>query len=546
MYQKFVYFILSWLISTSFVFSKSVSEQFIVSKLNAFTSFKGLPFNDAQQISTFNYLGKTGFYIVNFKPEGWMLIAADDEAEPILAYSKEGHFVTKDMPESMQSWLTDYARNILETSDNKQGVVHPHWEISSQKVASTINEEVVLPLIQVKFNQSSPWNKYCPTGTDGATYVGCVAVAMAQSMTVPQYPDKPTGYFSYYCAPYGNLSVDYSNLPPYDWNLILSGTDNKDAAAKLLYHCGVSVKMEYSATGSGTQSSYVPGALKTYFKYPNSVISYSRNSYTANWEDLIKNELKHGRAVVYSGNDGLGNPGHAFNLDGYDGSLYHINWGWGGINNAYYSINNVKDVANDYTKNQQVVVGIRAPSVGPSDIYISNLSVKENQPAGTVVGDITIDSEAVNPVYEYELKGPFSVFLHDYMQSAFYVEDGKLKTLNAFQLEDESVPLSIKVTNVSNKMYYEKQFNIAIVASNTALNDPFAAQSNLMFKDNKIYYSGNEQNVSYCIYTLSGSKVFGSILNSGENSISDLNLCSGYYILKTNKISLKPIKILIH
>lgn len=536
----------SWLVSTTVIFSKPVSEQLIASKLEAFSLTKGFSYNYVQQISPFKYSGTTAFYIVNFNPEGWMLISADDEAEPIIAYSKKGQFVSYEMPESMQSWITTYAKNILEPTVNNSGKINPNWEISPQKTIATTSENIVDPLIQVKFNQSSPWNKYCPSDNDGKAYVGCVAVAMAQAMTVPQYPDKPTGFFSYYCAPYGNLSIDYSNEPVYNWSLILSGSDNKDAAAKLLYHCGVSVKMSYSATGSGTQSSYIPNALKTYFKYPNSALSYNREGYSSNWEDLIKNELNHGRAVVYSGNDGLGNPGHAFNLDGYDGGLYHINWGWGGTNNGYYNINNVKDGTNDYTKNQQVIVGVRAPSVGPSDIYISNLSVAENQPSGTVVGAVTINSEAVNPIYEYELKGPFSVFLHDYMQSAFYIENGNLKTLMPFQLEDESVPVTIKVTNVSNKMYYEKQFNIAIVASNTAVNDIASDQMNLIFNNNKIYYNGNEQDVICSIYSLSGSKIFSSTLKLGENSISESNITSGYYILKTNKISLKPIKILIH
>lgn len=547
MYQKFVYFISCWLLSVSLVFPKSVSEQFVASKLSSFASAKGLTFDEVQQILPFRYQGNTAFYTVNFKPAGWMLIAADDESEPIIAYSKEGNFVTTQLPESMQSWLNNYAGNILEPSVNSQRTTNPGWETAPEKSSATVKADVVEPLVQVKFNQSSPWNKYCPADNNGKAYVGCVAVAMAQAMTVPQYPDKSVGYFSYNCPPYGNLSIDYNNESAYNWGLILSGTDNRDEAARLLYHCGVSVKMEYSSTGSGTQTTYIPAALKTYYKYPNSVVSYSRGSYSGNWEDLIKNELYHGRAVVYSGNDGLGNPGHAFNLDGFDGnSMYHINWGWGGANNGYYSINNVKDGANDYTKNQQVVVGIRAPSVGPSDINISNLSVKENQPAGTVVGDITIDSEAVNPVYEFVLKGAFSIFLHDYMPSAFYVENGKLKTNTTFQLEDESIPVSVKVTNVANKMYYEKQFNIAIVASNTAINNPDDSEKNIFFSDNTIIYNGNVENVQFTLYTLSGSKALNLKLQKGQNSLAGFNLAPGYYILKTNEISFKPIKIFIH
>ena len=47
------------------------------------------------------------------------------------------------------------------------------------------------PLLQCKWNQSYPYNVYCPEdpgGSGGYVYAGCVATAMAQVMYYWRYP----------------------------------------------------------------------------------------------------------------------------------------------------------------------------------------------------------------------------------------------------------------------------------------------------------------------------------------------------------------------
>jgi hypothetical protein len=530
-------------------YGKIVSKDALLSVLPRFSHSKGMNMEGVFAIEPHMMENKTVYYIVNFNPEGWMLVSGDDAAVPVIAYSHTGHFVAQNQPESMQTWMSNYARQIFDLTLKADLPIHSYWGEQPSKIIGASKEDIIEPMIKVMFNQSNPWNKFCPSDNNGRAVVGCVAVAMAQAMTVPKCPVRPEGFFSYYCAPYGNLAIDYSAEPAYNWNLIISGTDSKDAAAKLLYHCGVSVEMGYSATGSGTQTNKITGALKKYYAYPNSVKTYSRDSYTENWEDLIKNELKHGRAVVYAGNDGTSNPGHAFNLDGFDGNnMYHINWGWGGANNGYYSINNVKDGQYDYTKGQQVIVGIRAPTVAPSDINISNLTVGANKPAGTIVGSVTVDSEATNPAYQYELKGAYSIFLHDYLPSAFYIEGGYLKTLRQFDLEDEQIPLNIKVTNVGNGLSYEKDFSIRIVEGETGLDDSYDFHKQLMYvsAENKIILDCNCQNLKFNIYSLTGTKYSTGTINSGENKIDVSKLQSGYYLFMVDNPTIKPIKILIN
>ena len=116
-----------------------------------------------------------------------------------------------------------------------------------------------------------------------------------------------------------------------------------DAVAKLMRYCGQASNMEYSPEMSGTH--LYPSAM-VMFGYNKDCRELSRDNYTsANWEDMVYQELAEGRPVLYSGqsaNDG----GHQFVVDGYrsDG-LYHMNWGW--RYEGSYSVLTVADYSNE-------------------------------------------------------------------------------------------------------------------------------------------------------------------------------------------------------
>ena len=59
-----------------------------------------------------------------------------------------------------------------------------------------------------------------------------------------------------------------------------------------------------------------------------------RNGYNSEtWENLIYNELKAGRPVIYGGQSGNG--GHSFICHGYRDDMFYINWGWDGLFDGY-------------------------------------------------------------------------------------------------------------------------------------------------------------------------------------------------------------------
>ena len=114
----------------------------------------------------------------------------------------------------------------------------------------------------------------------------------------------------------------------------------------------------------------------------------------------------------------------------------------------------------NYDAGHGVVVGIRAPSPYPSNIILSAKSVQAGQPAGTVVGNVIVESEATNPVYSYELKGKYSARQHKYLDAPFKVVNNQLVTTEV--LEVGTQPLTITATNTENKHSIERTFNISV------------------------------------------------------------------------------------
>ena len=432
---------------------------------NVAVAFKG----KVQSVTPVMFEGKKAYYVVQFTPGGWTLVSADDTTEPLIGYNTEGQYVTEDQPESMTALLNGYARRII---DRKKVMVKQAdgWETGSTlyaKATTRASWADIEPLIKVNWNQSGSYKKYCPSNSSGQAVVGCVAVGMAQAMSVAKWPERPTGEYSYVDPTYGTQHINYDEEPAYNWSAILSGANNKDDVARLLWHCGVAVNMKYGVDGSGTQDSYIASALPRNFSYPKSVKYVKRSSYDGSWESLVYQELSEGRAVCLSGQDLKNGYGHCFNLDGYAGGAYHVNWGWGGSNNGYFMLNGLKDATMnmDYSEAayQSLIIGIRRPSDKPSDIVLGALTVEAGQPAGTVVGTVVVENEATTPpTYTFAIKGDYNIFTHRYNNAPFAVEDGNLITTAV--LEEKTYTLTITATD-QNKNSISRTFTITATSS---------------------------------------------------------------------------------
>jgi hypothetical protein len=149
------------------------------------------------------------------------------------------------------------------------------------------------------------------------------------------------------------------------------------AVATLMYHCGVSINMGYSPSGSGASMSYIGPALRTYFSYKGTMHDESRASYTdEEWFDLLKSDLDSARPVLYAGFGTVG--GHAFVCDGYDNENYfHFNWGWGGGSDGYFIMSALLgEEGNGFNAAQMAIINVQAPVINDSLKYNMVLSEK--------------------------------------------------------------------------------------------------------------------------------------------------------------------------
>lgn len=286
--------------------------------------------------------GMATMYVFNFNG-GYVIVAADDSSSPILGYSDEGNFVYENAPDGLRFMMDELSKGIALTVE--QGIPASSDIVSRWNNLETYGylhadkgQVVVGPLVQLRWDQTPPFNMYVPDGCP----TGCVATAMAQLMKYWEWPVTGTGEHSYYAPLYGEQYANFG-ATTYDWaNMIEyygsgSTQEEKEAVATLMYHCGVSVNMNYEHDGSGAFSGDVPGAISTYFSYSDHASFVSKGGNYDEWIALLKANIDQNIPLYYSGHSNDG--GHAFICDGYDvDGLFHFNYGWGGSGGGFLLI----------------------------------------------------------------------------------------------------------------------------------------------------------------------------------------------------------------
>lgn len=288
--------------------------------------------------------GMATMYVFNFNG-GYVIVAADNTSSPILGYSDEGNFAYETAPDGLRFMMDELSRGIaavVEQGSPATGDIVARW-MNLEKNGCLHTERglaVVEPLIQLRWDQGAPFNMYVPQGCP----TGCVATAMAQIMKYWEWPVTGTGEHSYNAPGYGQQYANFG-ATTYDWaNMIEfygngSTQEQKEAVATLMYHCGVSVDMNYEPDGSGAFSADVPVSINTYFSYSDhsTFISRSGNYTYEEWIALLKSRIDQNIPLYYSGYSQDG--GHAFICDGYDvDGLFHFNYGWGGSGGGFLLI----------------------------------------------------------------------------------------------------------------------------------------------------------------------------------------------------------------
>ena len=324
------------------------------------------------------------YHVYNYKGGGFVVVSADDAVFPVLAQSNEG-FIEKEITNpAAKYWFESYSKEIAQIISNKldNTETSAEWRKVAQPTFSDSPNFDIVPLITTSWDQGAYYNYYCPVaagGPSGKCYTGCVATAMGQIMRFYNFPSKGVLSHSYTLSSYGAQSADFGNTT-YDFaSMNASATAlSYQQIARLLYHAGVAVNMDYSPSGSGAQTSDVPWALTNYFNYdPSTIRLAAKTSYsTTDWKNLIITELNEHRPVYYSG--ASSSVGHAWVCDGYRSSddKFHMNWGWSGAQNGYFTIGALNTSSGAFNLDNQIVCGIQ-PGNPNLVVRLTNISKDE-------------------------------------------------------------------------------------------------------------------------------------------------------------------------
>ena len=351
------------------------------------------------------------YYTFVFEEGGWVIVSADDAAEPILGYSftslfskEKNHPALKSLLEKYKA-LIDYVVSnrlmIEETADLWHGILNN--DFSNYEDNTRIE-----PLLQTKWHQVYPYNLYCPLDHGSRSVAGCGATAMAQVIKYHNYPPKGQGsvtYTSLVTNPPATLTVDFDST--YNWgnmpnSLFGATTEQIKEVARLIYHVAISVHMNFTRMGSGNPLVGIPAILANNFKYVRTVVMEEKDSYSGNWDNLLKTELNNRRPILYFGIEDPTWAGyHAFVIDGYENKgKYHINWGWNGSGDGYYTLTSLKVGNMDFTKNQTAIVGIT-----PASALQCEITQPGNNATFAVGQDINIQAVAsdAEPITKVQL-----------------------------------------------------------------------------------------------------------------------------------------------
>ncbi|WP_455670197.1 C10 family peptidase [Phocaeicola faecalis] len=195
------------------------------------------------------------------------------------------------------------------------------------------------PLLQTTWGQTNGYNQYTPNQYPA----GCVAVAMGQIIKYHQSSSN------------------------YNWSAMANNTATSETA-RLLADIGSAVHMNYGPNGSGSTITEAYNAFKNSYGYSNvKLISHDK--------EAVMNQIKNNYPVYMRGGDTNGGGGHAWVCDGYQTvinafdfiklmtledcpigyepkmfsnpytypseplpfTVFHMNWGWEGSYNGYYS-----------------------------------------------------------------------------------------------------------------------------------------------------------------------------------------------------------------
>jgi len=336
-------------------------------------------------------------HIFNYEDGGFLLMPADYRVAPVLAQADKGEFQESDMPDVVKMWLNESLANVEEA---KKGEKKPrkvaikawiqHYKKAGLKVPTslltlldkavvdkildngrvdpddpncTTQTTTVGPLLQTEWGQECGYNSLIPVNTTIAGHcfkalTGCGATAVAQVM---KYWAFPSGF-------------NWANMP---------NSSSTGSTAELMREAGYATHTVWNFDGNGTSGTKNMHSFGDTFTFWFGYGSATRRNYTFSDVNIVINDLDKNQPVILGGIDwiefqNLQNEAraHVWVCDGYKrlidpcwGTItqLHMNWGWDGAGNGWYSYNNwyidedkYDDIYGDkhYNQNKELIYNI--------------------------------------------------------------------------------------------------------------------------------------------------------------------------------------------
>lgn len=342
---------------------------------------------------------------------GFVIVAGDDVASPVLGYSFTEEFPEGTLPPNVQGWLDGLREEI--NAARRDGVLPE--EAVTRAWQDTRSGEAVVDLETARWDQGAPYNKLCPLYRTAQTYTGCTATALAIIMRYHQWPERGVGTLPAYVTTTNHLTIPAQKLGhAYDWdNMPLdygrSYTQAQaQAVATLMRDCGYMLESDYGTDADGGTAAYVDAVLRVaeYMDYDKAILCVMRDSYNSSeWYELMQAELDSRRPVLYTGSSE--DAGHAFVLDGYTtNNYYSVNWGWSGLYNGYFLLSALDPEgqgagggSGSYNNGQVAVIGIQKDKGGE---YVEGIRFYPYEAEGVLYNGIsTLSTITTNQTFYF-------------------------------------------------------------------------------------------------------------------------------------------------
>lgn len=410
-------------------------------------------------------LSQQSYYVFpNANSKGFTIVSGDDRLPEIVGYSSQGSYDENNLPEGFVSFMKAYQNlynkvNLGDAEALKNLAEIKAWR--NKKNASAETSSAVAPLLgNIEWDQTSPYNNMCPKyDSVHVAATGCVATAMAQVMAYYKYPKQLKADIPGYVNRWNGIPMEIPTITReegvYDWDNMLpkynkeanATQQQKDAVAKLMYHCGAAVQMNYGPESAAAVSA---SKLAKYFGYDaDLMMDLNRSTFSLDkWMQIIDTELAAGRPVLYGGQASDG--GHQFICDGKDGEgLYHINWGWSGSQNGYFDLSLLNpekggtgsgSSTEGYNRLCSMTIGI-APDNGVVDAPLATVPDIKAMNYGFL--DTTTKDHRMNPDEAFDFWLDYGLGNQTYQAFSGYVALGILQKDGSYRIVSQKARINV-------------------------------------------------------------------------------------------------------